>query len=78
MPDVRGLTATKPKCREGSALEVVGLGEGSAFEHLEVEAMQNLIQNHRRLIASCVVAILVATAIVLLVPYSGGGGGGPY
>ena len=49
------------------------------IEHLEVEAMQNLIQNHRRAIAGFAVAILIATAIVLLIAYSGGGGGGgPY
>ena len=41
--------------------------------------MQNLIQNHRRVIAGFVVAIQVAAAIVLLIAYSGGGGGGgPY
>jgi ABC-type transporter Mla maintaining outer membrane lipid asymmetry permease subunit MlaE len=55
------------------------VGEGSAFEHLEVEPMQNLIQNHRRLIAGFVVAMLLAAAIVLLIAYSGRGGvGGPY
>jgi hypothetical protein len=62
------------------APEVVGIGEGSALDIWRWKLMQNLIQNHRRVIAGLVVVILVATAIVLLIAYSGGGtgGGGPY